>query len=97
MSLTLDNSNLVLAWHTPDMLIRSQSPFWSPIVWRNPHYLDRDHKHDHRSRSRSPPDRGRLADRRSHGVLQTNLIATTYLITDHDLDHLPDRDHFADR
>ena len=36
VSLSLEGSNLVLAWHTPDTLIRSQSPFWLPIVWCNP-------------------------------------------------------------
>ena len=30
-------------------------------------------------------------------MLHTNLTAITYLITDHDLDRLLDRDRFADR
>ena len=52
MSLFLDGSNLVLVWHTPDILIQSQLPFWSPIVWCNPIsliaiiYLINDHDLD---------------------------------------------------
>ena len=47
MLLSLDGISLLLAWHTPDILIRSQSTFWSPIVWCYPHWPDRDHIPDH--------------------------------------------------
>ena len=43
------------------------------------------------------PDRDRLADRGSHGVAHTHLIAITYLIANHDLDRLLDRNRLADR
>ena len=54
MPLSLDGSDLVIAWHAPDILIRSESPFWPPIG----------------------------------GVTHTSLVVITYLIADHDLDHI---------
>ena len=42
-------------------------------------------------------DRDRLDDRRSPGVVHTNLIAITYLFAGYDLDRLFDRDHTSDR
>ena len=48
-----------------------------------PNLVDCDHLPNHRSRSRSPPDRDGFTVHGSHGVIHTLLISNTLLIASH--------------
>ena len=92
-SLSPEGRTLVLGWPTSDILVGSQSPFWSQIVLCSvptsliattypivDHVLDR------------LLGRDCLSDRGSRGVAHTLLIAIGYRGPHHtDRDHLPDQ------